>query len=72
MKGALRVMLYAVGLTAMGLGVLFVLMGAGVVPIGPIAHDTPWIYRGAMLAFAGVVLALVSRSMRNTQSPPPA
>jgi hypothetical protein len=74
MMGVVRVTLYVVGIIAIAMGLLWILQGAGVVPIGFMAHQTPWIYRGAMLAFAGVVLALVSRSMRKTPppSPPPA
>jgi hypothetical protein len=71
MRGVVRVALYVMGILAMATGVVLVLLGAGLAPAGLIAHPTPWIYRGAMLAFAGVVLALISRSMRSKIPPAP-
>ena len=56
-----RPVLVTIGVLAMLLGTLWVLQGTGVVPLGFMANDIDWAYRGAALF---VVALLVVAQMR--------
>lgn len=61
MKGFLKALLLAVGILAVLLGVWWICQGTGLVPIGFMANQMIWAYRGAGLIAIGAVLAWGSR-----------
>lgn len=63
MPGFLRPLLLIVGVSAMLLGVLWILQGTGTMPVGFMAHHMQWAYRGIGLVVGGAVMAWVSRRL---------
>jgi hypothetical protein len=61
---ALRILLLIVGVLALLMGVWWILQGTGVAPVGFMANQMPWAYRGAGLAVVGLVLILLSPRRR--------
>ncbi|MEI9885170.1 MAG: hypothetical protein WDN08_01515 [Rhizomicrobium sp.] len=61
MKGFLKALLLSVGIVATLLGVWWICQGTGLVPVGFMAHQMTWAYRGAVLAAIGVAMAIGSR-----------
>ena len=63
---ALRIPLLVFGVLATLLGLLWIGQGSGYFPYPETSlmiNQTPWIYRGAALAVAGVVAILASRRL---------
>ena len=61
MKGFFRVLLLTIGVLAMLLGVWWILQGTGIVPIGFMANQMTWAWRGIALAAGGLIVAIISR-----------
>jgi uncharacterized protein YjeT (DUF2065 family) len=57
MSSALRI----IGTLALLLGIWWILQGTGLAPVGFMANQMPWAYRGMGLVVLGVVLLFVSR-----------
>jgi len=57
----MKKVLLVVGVLAIVLGGWWILQGTGVAPVGSMANQMPWAYRGAGLAVVGVILVLLSR-----------
>ena len=60
----LRFAILILGVLALLLGSWWILQGTGVVPIGFMAHQMVWAWRGAGLAVAGLVAVVISRRIR--------
>ena len=60
----MKTVLLVVGVLAVLIGGIWILQGTGAAPIGPMAYQAPWAYRGAGLVVIGVVLVLFSRRRR--------
>ncbi len=52
----MRLVLVSVGILAMLLGTFWVLQGTGVVPLGLMANDIDWAYRGAALFVVALLI----------------
>ncbi len=63
MTGFLKGLLLAVGVLAVLLGVWWIFQGTGLVPVGFMANNMQWAYRGAVLVVFGAVAAYFSRRM---------
>lgn len=57
----LRIALLVVGVLAALLGVWWICQGTGLVPIGFMANQMMWAYRGMALVAIGLFLAFISR-----------
>ena len=57
----MKLILTIVSLLAMALGVWWILQGTGVVPVGFMANQMPWAYRGAGLAVVGLLAFIFAR-----------
>jgi hypothetical protein len=57
----LKLILTLVSLAAIALGVWWILQGTGIVPIGFMANNMEWAYRGAALAAVGLVAFVFAR-----------
>ena len=63
---ALRVPLLVIGILVALVGLIWIGQGSGYFPYPETSfmiNQTPWIYRGAALAVAGVVAIMVSRRL---------
>jgi hypothetical protein len=66
---ALRWIVLGVGILLVLMGVVWIGQGSGVFPYPKesfMIDQRPWVLRGAMLAVAGLVVALLSRIVRRT------
>jgi hypothetical protein len=64
---ALKIVLAIVGVLALLMGLLWAGQGSGIVPYpatSPMINQSPWIWRGAILAVAGLVVFWISRRIR--------
>lgn len=59
--GILKILLLVVGVLAALLGVWWICQGTGLVPIGFMANQMMWAYRGMALVVIGVLVAYGSR-----------
>jgi uncharacterized protein YjeT (DUF2065 family) len=57
MSSALRI----IGILALLLGIWWILQGTGLAPVGFMANQMPWAYRGMGLVVLGAVLLFLSR-----------
>jgi hypothetical protein len=57
----MKKILLVVGGLAVVLGGWWILQGTGAAPVGAMANQRPWAYRGAGLVVIGVILVLLSR-----------
>jgi len=57
MRAAIRI----IGILALLLGIWWILQGTGLAPVGFMANQMPWAYRGMGLVVTGVVLLLFAR-----------
>ena len=57
----MKLVLTIVSLLAIALGVWWILQGTGVVPIGFMANQMEWAYRGAGLAVVGLLAFIFAR-----------
>lgn len=65
---AIRIILAIVGVLAFVMGLLWMGQGTGVFPYpatSPMINQSPWIWRGALLAIAGLLLFWLSRRVRS-------
>jgi hypothetical protein len=65
--GALRIVLAIVGVLGFLMGLLWMGQGSGVFPypaVSPMINQSPWIWRGALLAVVGLVVLWLSRRVR--------
>lgn len=60
----MKTILLVVGVLAVLLGGWWILQGTGAAPVGVMANQMPWAYRGAALVVVGVVLVLFARRRR--------
>ena len=60
----MKTVMLVVGVLAVLLGGWWILQGTGAAPVGFMANQMPWAYRGAALVVVGVVLVLFSRRRR--------
>jgi hypothetical protein len=61
MRGFAKVAVLSVGILAALLGIWWVCQGTGLVPVGFMAHQMTWAYRGAVLFLFRAGLAVLSR-----------
>jgi hypothetical protein len=64
---ALRIIFAIVGVLAFLMGLLWIGQGTGLFPYpatSPMINQSPWIWRGALLALAGVLVFWVSRRVK--------
>jgi len=61
MKGFVRALLLAVGILAVLLGAWWICQGTGLVPVGFMANQMQWAYRGIGLVVGGIIVAVISR-----------
>lgn len=57
----MKLILTIVSLLAMALGVWWILQGTGIVPVGFMANNMEWAYRGAALAVVGLIAFVFAR-----------
>lgn len=57
----MKLILTVVSLLAMALGVWWILQGTGIVPVGFMANNMEWAYRGAALAVVGLIAFVFAR-----------
>jgi hypothetical protein len=57
----MKLILTLVSLAAIALGVWWILQGTGIVPVGFMANNMDWAYRGAGLAAVGLVAFVFAR-----------
>jgi len=57
MSSGLRI----IGILALVLGIWWILQGTGLAPVGFMANQMPWAYRGMGLVVLGAVLLFLSR-----------
>ena len=57
----MKLILTIVSLLAIALGVWWILQGTGIVPIGFMANQMEWAYRGAALAAVGLIAFIFAR-----------
>lgn len=57
----MKLVLAVVSLIAMLLGLWWIAQGTGLAPIGSMANNMEWAYRGAALFIAGLIGVIVSR-----------
>lgn len=65
---ALKIILAVIGVLAFLMGLLWAGQGSGIVPYpatSPMINQSPWIWRGALLAIAGLVVFWLSRRVRS-------
>jgi hypothetical protein len=62
--GFLRIAMLSVGILAALLGIWWICRGTGLVPVGFMANNMQWAYRGIGLAMFGAGLAMLSRRMK--------
>ena len=64
---AIGIILIIVGVLAFLMGLVWMGQGSGIFPypaMSPMINQSPWIWRGALLAIAGVVVFLIGRRLR--------
>jgi hypothetical protein len=64
---AIGIILIIVGVLAFLMGLVWMGQGSGVFPYpatSPMINQSPWIWRGALLAVAGIVVLLIGRRVR--------
>lgn len=64
---AIGIILIIIGLLAFLMGLVWIGQGSGVFPYpasSPMINQSPWIWRGALLAVAGIVVFLIGRRVR--------
>ncbi|MFZ5532310.1 MAG: hypothetical protein ACOY5H_02065 [Pseudomonadota bacterium] len=61
MRAAIRI----IGILALLLGIWWILQGTGFAPVGFMANQMPWAYRGMGLVVTGTVLLLFARQNRS-------
>ncbi|HMM45892.1 MAG TPA: hypothetical protein PKE41_09725 [Candidatus Macondimonas sp.] len=61
MRAAIRI----IGILALLLGIWWILQGTGLAPVGFMANQMPWAYRGMGLLVTGAVLLLFARQNRS-------
>jgi len=67
MKKAIRIVVTIVGVLALLMGILWIGQGTGYIPWPSssfMIDQMPWAYRGAGLAFAGLVVIFAARMIR--------
>jgi uncharacterized integral membrane protein len=57
-----------IGILALLLGFWWILQGTGLAPVGFMASQMPWAYRGMGLVVTGAVLLLFARQNRSRQA----
>ncbi|MBV9043538.1 MAG: hypothetical protein JO348_00290 [Alphaproteobacteria bacterium] len=57
----MRALLLAVGILAVLLGAWWICQGTGLVPVGFMANQMQWAYRGIGLVVGGIIVAVISR-----------
>ena len=60
----MRTVIRIIGLLALLLGIWWILQGTGLAPVGFMANQMPWAYRGIGLVVIGAVLLLFSTVRR--------
>lgn len=60
----MRAIIRIIGILALLLGIWWILQGIGLAPVGFMANQMPWAYRGMGLVVTGAVLLLFSRQNR--------
>lgn len=64
---AIRIILAIAGVLALLMGLVWAGQGSGAFPYpasSPMINQSPWIWRGAVLALAGLVVLWLSRKIR--------
>lgn len=64
---AIRIILTVIGVLAFLMGLVWMGQGTGVFPYpatSPMINQSPWIWRGALLAIVGIVVFLIGRRLR--------
>ena len=64
MGGFLKGLMLSVGILAAILGIWWICQGTGLVPVGFMANNMQWAYRGIGLVVFGAGMAVLSRRMR--------
>ncbi len=60
----MRAVIRIIGILALLLGIWWILQGTGLAPVGFMANQMPWAYRGIGLVVIGAVLLLFSTVRR--------
>jgi hypothetical protein len=60
----MRAVIRIIGILALLLGIWWILQGTGLAPVGFMANQMPWAYRGIGLVVTGAVLLLFSTVRR--------
>ena len=64
---AIGIILIIVGVLVFLMGLVWMGQGSGVFPYpvtSPMINQSPWVWRGALLAIAGIVVFLIGRRVR--------
>ena len=64
---ALKIILAIIGILAVLMGLLWAGQGSGIFPFpatSPMINQSPWIWKGAILAIVGLVVFWLSRRIR--------
>ena len=61
MRGLAKLAVLSVGILAALLGIWWVCRGTGLVPVGFMAHQMTWAYRGLVLIVFGAGVAVLAR-----------
>jgi hypothetical protein len=64
---AIKIILAIIGVLAFLMGLLWAGQGSGIVPYpatSPMINQSPWIWRGLLLAIVGLVVLWLSRRVR--------
>ena len=57
----MRAVIRIIGILALLLGIWWILQGTGLAPVGFMANQMPWAYRGMGLVVTGAVLLFATR-----------
>lgn len=60
----MRAVIRTIGILALLLGLWWILQGTGLAPVGFMANQMPWAYRGLGLVVTGAVLLRFARQKR--------
>jgi hypothetical protein len=61
----MRAVIRTIGILALLLGLWWILQGTGLAPVGFMANQMPWAYRGLGLVVTGAVLLRFARQKRS-------